>query len=185
MNQFKHLQRFSLFILLFVLALLSGCSTKSPPRNCPISEWLLNKADLPSGSIVNDVSSPVAEYPEESAGVTASNNQDLIYQVIGRYPSTKSARNKYNQSLKTHFRAESNGHTWGKPAEITFHSAIANQYNTACNIVHGKTQCRMIGQYEEYYVFFFSYISTKGINLEAYQDLLESIDQKMSQCLLK
>lgn len=170
---------------LFVLALLSACNTRNPSRDCPISELLLNATDFPAGTIVNDISSPVAEYPEESADVTASKNQDLVLHLVGRYPSTKVAKNKYDQNLNLRFGVESNGQTWEKPSEITFHSAIARQYNTACNIVFGKTQCRMIGQYEEYYVFFFSNISTKGINLETYQDLLETIDQKMSRCLQK
>lgn len=178
-NKTKHYYLLSLIGLLF-----TACGVRAS-SNCSIEDLLLNASNFPVNTIVNDISSPVAEYPEESAGITASYNQDLIYHLVGRYPSGNISGNRFKQSLVLYFGRDSNDQPWNKPVELSFNSLISQQYAAACGIKWGKYQCRMIGQYDEYYVFFFSYISEQGVNIGTFQEFLQQIDEKFAQCLNK
>lgn len=164
--------------------LFTGCDQETPLRDCPIETLLLVESDFPDGTFVDDPSSPVAEHPIESAGITASYSDDLIFHLVGRYPSNYSASKEYSKSLARTYKGK-DAETWKRPAELSFISSVAQQFAAACGNSIGKYQCRMFGQYEEYYVFFFAYISDKGITLESFQTLTQKIDLKMTQCLQK
>jgi hypothetical protein len=175
--------------ILYSLAIIStalifvSCIQNRPERDCPISELVLDESDYPDGFIVEEISSPIAEYPIESAGRSAGYKQNLTFYLIGRYKSRKGAERKFDKKLERSFEKDDYGKPWVKPIEVSYTSPIAHQYHLACGNILGKYQCRMIGQYEEYYVFFFSYISEDGITFNILEDLLKKIDHHMAQCL--
>lgn len=172
-----------LFSLFAVVFLLLGCVPSRPARDCAITDFLLKEMDFPTGTIVNQVGIPVSEYPMESAGFTASLSGDSIYQVVAQYPSYNRARKKFDKSYKSMFDVDNRRGPWEKPLDVAFMPSVAQQYYVACGNVASKYQCRMIGQYEEYYVFFSSYISERGITLEVYDELLQKIDGIAGRCL--
>lgn len=175
---------YCLIIFLLTAFLLASCDMQSrPDRDCKVSELLLNEFDFPAETIVNQISSPIAEQPEESSGRTASYFDDLMYHEVSRYLSREGAQKKFDKRLKLAFEEDNHEGPWEIPSGFSYTSSIANQFYVACGNVGTKYQCRMIGQYEEYYVFFFSYMSEQGMNLEIYQGLLQKIDDKMGQCL--
>lgn len=145
---------------------------------------LLTQADYPTGTILNDSDpSPLAEMPKDSAGFTAGYGDSLMYHVVGRYKSIDSAKSKFQDrsemfSKKTDFEGP-----WEIPVELTYSSRIAQQYQAACGKVGQEYQCRMIGRYEEYYVFFFAYITDNGVTYAILNDLLQKIDARMEMCL--
>jgi hypothetical protein len=168
-------------IALLVIGVFTSCR---PTQNkCDVKDMLLNKMDFPQGTILNDPSSPVAEYPTESASITASFLNDSIYQVVGRYSSVKRAERKFTENLDYYFKGDKFEGPWETPVDLSFESPLANNYHVACGIMGDEYQCRMIGQYEEYYTFFFAYISNSGISLETFQSLLIRIDDRMKQCV--
>jgi hypothetical protein len=174
----------SKYILVLVL-FLTACGPKSPSRYCSIRELLLNESDFPAESIVNEISSPVAEYPEASAGITASYKKDLMFHLVSRYPTKIVSSKKFDENLELYFREVDHGQSWEKPIGFNIISSIADQYIVACGISLGKYQCRMMGQYEDYYVLFFSDITDQGVDLVIFQELLQKFDQKMALCLLR
>lgn len=178
-KRIKNHQNYIFVIMLF----LTACGQKSHSRYCSIRELLLNESDFPAESIVNEISSPVAEYPQESAGITASYKKDLLFHLVSRYPSKIVSIKKFNQNLELYFSEDDHGQPWGTTAGLNFTSSIADRYIVACGYNLGKYQCRMMGQYEDYYVFFFSYITDQGINPVIFQELLQKFDQKMALCL--
>lgn len=171
------------FIVPFVAFLLVSCGLARPSSECDIKDMLLNENDLPARTIMNNISSPIAEMPNESAGFSASYVNSPIYHEIGRYLSINGAEGKFLERLDLYFKGNDYRGPWQLPAEISYISPLAQQYHVACGNIGEKYQCRMIGQYDEYYVFFFAYISDNGITLEIFQDLLMKIDSHMAQCL--
>ena len=174
-------------ILIFLLTafLLVSCNQSRPVRDCKVNDLLLGELDFPIGTILNQISSPIAGQPEESSGRTASYYDDLIYHEVSRYLSVEGAQSKFNKRRIRAFEEDNYEGPWATPSGISYSSPIADQFFVACGNIGTKYQCRMIGQYNEYYVFFFSYLSEQGMNLEKYQEMLKKIDKKMEQCLFE
>ncbi len=173
-------------ILLLIITfhfILVSCTNSQPTSECQINELILDKSDFPSGTVVDDISSPIDEYPSESAGRTAGYGKSLIYHVVGNYSSIRQAKLKYSNEDKYKFESDKYRGPWVTPEEITYESPIADQYHIACGPVQTEYQCRMIARYEEYYVFFFAYVSEDGLNFNHLQEMLKSIDKKMEACL--
>ena len=171
------------FIGFLVSFLLASCGLTQPLSKCDIKDMLLNEADFPQGTIINDLSSPVAEYPAESASFTASFMNNSIYHVVGKYSSDNRAERKFTERFDLYFKKDGFEGPWQTPTELSYISPFAQKYHVACGNILEEYQCRMIGQYDEYYVFFFAYISDNGITLDTFQDLLPKIDSHMAQCL--
>ena len=167
----------------FLGCILVSCSFLRPERKCKAESMLLIKDDFPTGTIVNKISTPIAEMPYESAGFTSNYNGSAIYHEISRFPTIISAENEFEgakkrASVKTEFLGP-----WETPPELSNISSIFQKYYVTCGKVGKKYQCRMIGQYDEYYVFFSAYISDTGVTFDTLNDLLKKIDARMEQCL--
>ena len=151
-------------------------------RKCEAESMLLTEDDFPADTIFNDVRSPIAEMPEVSAGFTASYGESAIYQEVGRFPLVTSAKREFeiakrNASVQTKYHGP-----WETPPELSNTSSIFQDYYVVCGKVDTKYQCRMIGQYEEYYMFFSTYISDNGLTLEMFDDLLKRVDGHVEVC---
>jgi hypothetical protein len=171
-------------ILLSVSLLVKCLTNRAEERDCKITDLVLDEYDFPIHYVVNEISSPVAEYPDESAGRMASYKNSLIFHMIARYRSLTVAKRVYKKEFRYAFKKEDDlGKPWEIPADYSYNSPIAQQYHLACGNVLGKYQCRMTGQYEEYFVFFFAYISEYGITFDNLQELLQKIDLHMAECL--
>lgn len=170
-------------LVLLALILLAACAQKGTQNKCDAKDMLLSKPDFPQGTFIDDTSSPVAEYPVASAGLTASFMNDLMYQIIGRYSSVKNAEKKYTENLRYYFGEDDFNVPWETPVELSYKSPLAQHYHVACGDLRQGFQCRMIGQYNDYYVFFFAYISDDGITLESFENLLTKIDDHMALCI--
>ena len=167
--------------LLPFLILLTSCTTNSAQNKCDIKDLLLEKKDFPQGTIINDPFSPVDGYPAESADVSASFRNDGMFQVVARYSSANRAEREFTETSE-YFKEDSFGDSWKTPVEISYESSFAQNYHVACGNLSQGYQCRMIGQYNKDFVFFFAYISDDGINLEGFQDLLIKLDDRIIQC---
>jgi hypothetical protein len=176
-----------LFLYTFGFAfILLGCFAKDlrPERDCPIEELLLSQADYPSDTILNESRSQIAEFPLESAGGSANYHGGGTSQLVARFSSVKNAKKEYEKWEKIAFDSDDVIGSWGTPAALVLNNLSADRYKIACgNLVSFGNRCYVVGQYEEYFVFFWADISAKGITPELFQDLVIKIDEKMTSCL--
>lgn len=170
-------------LFLFLIYALVSCVT-FPNGVCAVESMILTKEDLPEGSIVGPLESHIAEWPYISAGVDASYHDSSILHIVGRYPTTDSAKKEFEIYKQSSSRQTSTNGPWERPTGLSFKTRIFENYYVACSErqILGY-QCRMMGQYQEYYVFFFAYITDTGITLDSMNQLLEKIDARMEKCL--
>jgi hypothetical protein len=169
-------------IVLFALTLLSACGPTKVQNTCDIKDLLLDGTDFPEGTTLNDPSSPVDGYPAESADISASYRYDGMFQLAAQYSSAERAEREFTDNLR-YFEEDSFGDSWKTPVEISYESPLAQKYHVACGSLSQGYQCRMIGQYNAYYVFFFAYITDDGITLESFENLLMKIDDHIAPCI--
>lgn len=147
------------FFIFGFLFLLTACSAKNisrPQRECPIEKLLLNQSDYPPDSIFDAINSPIAEKPIESAGQSAYYRDGWTDQIVIRYSRLENAIAEYDQEQKIVFDPDEVIRSWEiPPVFLGMNSISANKYQIACgNVISFGYRCYMIGQYEEYYVFF-------------------------------
>jgi len=169
----------------FLLAcLLASCAFLRSAGKCNVKKMLLGENDFPTGTIVNQISSPIAEMPYESAGFTANYSGSAMYHEIGRYPTDKIAEKEFEGAKKRASGQTEYVGPWEILPVLSRESSIFQKYYVACAAMnHGEYQCRMIGQYDEYYVFFSAYILDNGVTFDILNDLLQKIDARMEKCL--
>ena len=170
---------------LLTCCLLVSCSLLRPERQCKVESMLLSKDDFPAGTIINETSSPIAERPNESAGFTSNYGGSAMYHEVSRFPITISAENEFIGAKKQAYPKTEFLGPWDTPVELARNSSIFQNYYVACGKVGKKYQCRIIGQYDEYYMFFFAYILDNGVTFDILNGLLQKIDDRMAQCLQK
>jgi len=178
------------FVLCFMLGFslfLVSCTDQEdmrPKRDCPIEQLLLDQSDYPPGIILNDTISPVAEQPLESADRSANYNNSATFQEVVRYFSVENAIAEYDKVQKIVFDPDEVVGLWETPSILTLDNLSADRHEIACgNVVSFGKRCYMIGQYEEYYVFFRADISNNGVTHEGFRDLVLKIDDRISACI--
>lgn len=178
---------FYLFYLLGFALFLVSCANQEdlrPKRACPVEELLLSQADYPANTILNDSRLSIADMPLESAGGSANYNNDATTQLVARHFSVDNAIKEYEKTEKIAFGSDEVVGSWETPTILDLKNLSADRHKISCgNIVSFGNRCYMVGQYEEYYVFFRADISAQGINHELFRDLVLKIDEEMSACL--
>jgi hypothetical protein len=176
----------SYFIFGFLL-ILTGCASQEdlrPERDCPIEQLLLEQADYPPETVLNDSRSPIAEMPVESAGGSANYHGTATSQFVARFFSVDNAIAEYEKTQERLFSPDEVVGGWETPPLLEVDNLSANRHAIACgNVVSFGNRCFVVGQYEEYYVFFRADISGGGITHELFRDLVLKIDEEMSSCL--
>ncbi len=179
-----------LLILFGLSLLLLGCAIMKedlrPIRDCPIEELLLDQADYPPNTTVNESRSPIAEKPSVSAGGSANYNGDATSQLVARHSSVDNAVREYEKWAEIAFEVDDVGGLWETPEVLSLRETSASRQKVACgNVVSFGQRCYIVGQYEEYFIFFWADISAEGINQELFRDLVIRIDRDMAACLTR
>ncbi len=178
------------FCLIFgFIMLLTGCVSPEdlrPSRDCPIEKLLLDQSNYPSGSILNEVISPVADKPLESANQSAGYLDSGLFQIVIRYFSNENAIAEYEDRKKSIFASNEVVGLWKTPSKLQLSTLSPDRHEIACgNVISFGRRCYFIGQYEEYYVSFRADISDNGVTHEIIRDLVLKIDDRMASCLNK
>lgn len=105
-------------------------------------------------------------------------------EMVISYPSADRAREKLDERQGAIFHPSEVHGEWEVLPVSNLNDLSADQYKIACgNVVSFGKRCYLIGQYEEYYVFFRADISNDGITREMFRDLVLKIDNRMSACI--
>jgi hypothetical protein len=178
-----------LYLILGFVLLLTGCTSRDnlkSVRDCPIEQLLLDQSDYPPNTILNEVISPVADKPIESADQSAGYLESGLFQVVIRYSSSEKAAAEYDAREKSVFAPEEVIGSWEIPPVLNLNNLSADRYEIACgNVVSFGKRCYMIGQYEKHYVFFRADIVDNGVTHEVFRDLVLKINDRMASCLNK
>jgi hypothetical protein len=176
------------FAFLGPLFMLTSCTDGNidrPERLCPITELLLQPSDYPDGTNLGEIISPVAEQPAESADQSGNYLGSLIFQNVIRYKLENKAAERYDEWKQIAFRKNNlKAGSWEALSIVAMNSFSANKIHMACgNTVTGK-ECRMIGQYEEYFVYYaVDTLPEYGISQDMFLDLTGKIDNRISSCI--
>ncbi|MCK6584577.1 MAG: hypothetical protein L6Q49_15895 [Anaerolineales bacterium] len=182
------MKKYFVLCLIFGFSLfLASCAEQEdmrPKRDCPIKQLLLDQSDYPPDSIFDAIQSPIADKPLESAGQSAYYQDSWTDQSVVRYFSNDNAIAEYDKVQKIVFDPDEVVGLWETPSILTLDNLSADRHEIACgNVVSFGKRCYMIGQYEEYYVFFRADISNNGVTHELFRDLVLKIDDRMSACV--
>jgi hypothetical protein len=178
------------FVLCFIFGFflfLAGCASKTdlrPQRDCPIKELLLDQSDYPPDSVFDTIDSPIADKPLESAGQSAYYKNSWTDQTVVRYYSNDNAIAEYEKVQKIVFDPREVVGSWKIPPVLGFNNLSLDRYEIACgNVISFGERCYMIGQNEEYYIFFRANISNDGVTYELFRDLVLKIDNEVASCV--
>ena len=143
---------------------------------------LLDASDFPENTILEQLFSPVPEYPEESAGRSYYFAPDFILHQVTNWGSVAAAKRDFNLEVKSAFDVDKYRGPWETPPDL-FISSSANNYRASCGEDDHIYQCRMVATYGAYSVFFRSWVSVQGITMAKVNELLQAIDTRMTECI--
>ena len=82
------------------------------------------------------------------------------------------------------FHSDENETEWYIPSDFTYKSTVADNYRFGCQTHNpsGVQSCQFVGQYEVYLIRFRTHMS-EIMTYEDLEHILQTIDNKMAQCL--
>lgn len=172
-------------LILCILTYANDLMTRRPARDCPIRSLLLDIAPFPPGAIAEVPLSPAPEGPPESASVDIGWSDYFAIHEVRRVGSTSVAARLFRGRQERYFSA-GRDKPWETPAVPRYRSPIADQYCLKCQEqtdVHYL--CKMIAQYEEYYVELIVHVTPDTMTFQLLERVLRAIDERMAQCLGK
>jgi hypothetical protein len=135
---------------------------------------------------LNIAISPVAEFPEESADVSGSYNENFFFHLAARSYYESVAIEETTKWMERSFDpSNSRTGSYETPPELfVLNTLPANQIHVACaDEKYVGYRCRLIARYEEYFIMFYSDISQNGVTPTIFRDLVLKINDKMLACL--
>lgn len=161
-----------------------------PSRACPITSLLVDTTGFPSGTTVGKIESPLVDGPLDFTGPYQEAGRTLVVgggwggvHYVYRARTARRAAHQYQTLKDIEFRTTPNDGPWEPPPQFGYRSSIADQYYLACGNDHGRYTCRMMAQYEEYYMLL--QVPMPGMTFEDLEVVLRAIDERMAECLGK
>jgi hypothetical protein len=171
----------SIIITFTAILFLVSCTDKKTDK-CPVETIILNENPFPEGTHAEELFSPVPDENIDSVERSFYFASDLAYQEVIHWDSAGDTKRYFDFRARSVFDVDKYMGPWTIPPELNYTSVTADKYRVACGVAHGVYQCRMIATYNEYFVFFRSYVTDHGISLSAFNQLLKAIDVKLTLC---
>lgn len=174
-------------MLVMLWTFAGGCYlfATPPPRDCPIESLVLDEVPFPPGTIAGSILSPLPRASWESAGRTFNLRKGGAVHDVYRYRTAGRAAQEFERANQLEFTIDSWRGPWEVPDTLTYQSPIADQYYVACGVDGSIYMCKMIAQYEEYYVLFVAHMSSDAMTFQDLERVLQAIDSRMERCLEK
>ncbi len=176
------MKRVSVMILAVVLVVAFGACSQTARYNCPLEELLLDETAFPSGTSPGRVFSPLPDEPGSSAGRTFYLQRGIANHDVVRYANSYWAEREFDYRKRSPIFSGPTDRTEA-PTGVGYVSPIASQYRVGCGREHSIYICQMIGQYENYFVYFSIHIDPGVIEVAEVNSILREIDAKMAHCL--
>jgi hypothetical protein len=141
---------------------------------------LLDPSLFPPGTYAEKIMPPDSDDPAYSRSFDYGN--DAVFQEVSLWSYPQAAKDQYNFLKKTTFEVGKDWGPWSIPPELSQLKLRADQYRIGCGIALHEYLCFMIATYQDYFVFFRSYISEHRITLPIVAKLVQAIDDRMMQC---
>ncbi len=171
-------------MVLLGTAVLSGCVPQPPSHDCPIETLVLDERAFPAGSSAARLLSPLPRAAWASAGRTIDLPVGIANHDVYQFKTAQRAAQEYSRRRVLQFPSDEG--PWATPYEITYRSPIADQYCVQCSMARSYgPMCKMLAQYEEYYVYVTAHMSEGSMTYADFQNVLRAIDERMSACLQK
>lgn len=180
-------------IILLVLLVGSTCGVNEPITlpPCPIETLMIDKSYLPEEmlwyqEIPSRRGAPV-RWGVDKLGVGFSSQKNGgVIQDVYRGENFDQAEDGYFDLVTSWFDSREDETDWYIPSMFNYESVIADHFRFGCRThkPSGVESCQMVGQYGIYVTRFRADISS----IMTYEDLehiLQTIDDKMAQCLGK
>jgi len=112
------------------------------------------------------------------------------YEQIYRMASVKVAAKEFERQMSLWFPKGKYWTPWERPGDVEYQSSVADRFYLAC-ASHGATpetrvpMCDMVGQYEEYLVWFSTDMSPDFMTYQDLEHVLEAIDERMEHYLME
>lgn len=183
-------------LLLVAVALFigtSGCCgvllcVPPPAAPCAIETLLVSETVFPERweqQGLPDSRGAPASFGVERIGIGFSTStRGGAVQAVYRAFDTRTAAAGYHDFM-SYFSVRERETEWTLPAELTYHSQIADQFRLGCSThsASGVQRCQFIGQYNVYLVVFHTYMSSDLMTYEDFEHILQDIDRRMAECL--
>lgn len=168
-------------LLAAALAVVFGACSRTAQFDCPLEELILDETAFPSGTELGGIVSPLPDEPGSSAGRTFYMEQGIANHDVVRYANNYWAKREFDDRKRSPIFNTPNNRT--EMPGIDYSSPVANQYRLGCGREHDIYLCQMIGQYENYFVYFSIHIDPDVIEVAEVDGILREIDARMAHCL--
>lgn len=169
------------------MCVLLACQLRGYP---PIEDLLVDASAFPPGwSVSTGGPRPIARAP--LGGTKSVESVEMSFYAYGggaierirRFETAQGAADEFNRQSKIVFRHDEFNTPWIVPAEISYHSLLADQSHYACSTFDGQSWpgCAYIAQYGEYFVHFQTSMLPDLMSYTDLENVLQSIDERMEQ----
>ena len=160
-----------------------------PTPAFPIENLLLDKSVFPEGWRPHHPFDPEVRLPAEQIVLYFHRSRCPSYWLVAGhevyrfYAGATSAAEAYPEEIAVWFSPTYG--TWSVPAELPYHSVVADQFQFACYTEErtGNMTCQEVAQYEEYIVVFDVEMNPEYQDCLSFSDLeriLVAIDDRMA-----
>lgn len=169
-----------------------------PRRDFRIEELLIDESVFPEGWKV-DPAGPSAPAKAPLGGLKSIERTSLHFYIWGvsgeqiwsgvageqihRFWSVNDAVEEFERQMGLAFAVGKYDTPWVVPAELPYQSSAADRVFFACSVHGSIPMCRMIGQYDEYFVIFNTHMSPDFMTYEDLERVLQAIDERMAHYL--
>ena len=160
--------------------ILTGCVSKTPqpPEECLAQNMLISKEDI--GAL--EEGEPLVPMPDEPAN-SAINDftpSPASTSVIRHFD--RNIQGAYESYVAFVFQEDKIGHSWSKPVDVSFESALADEFDYRCGIVLSQDRCIYVARYGNYLVDLNLSISPDDYSLEDFSAGMAAIDREVGEC---
>ena len=159
--------------------ILTGCVSKTAqlPEECLAQNMLISKEDI--GAL--EEGEPLVPMPDEPANSAINDfTPAAITSVIRHFD--RNIQGAYESHVAFVFEEDKIGHSWSKPVDLSFGSALADEFDYRCGIVLNEDRCIYIARYGNYLVDLNLSITPDDYSLEDFSAGMAAIDREVGEC---
>ena len=159
--------------------ILTGCVSKTPqpPEECLAQNMLISKEDI--GAL--EEGEPLVPMPDEPANSAINDFTPAALTSVIRH-FDRNIQGAYESYVAFVFQEDKIGHSWSKPVDVSFESALTDDFDYRCGYVFGEKRCRYVARFGNYLVYLGLSITPDNYSLEDFSAGMAAIDREVGEC---